>query len=316
MSKKQLENDSFEDVEESSKSKIVAQSKQYKTRSRNLKPWLSIICGITFLISANCASAKVLKNQNSTPPPESAQQEQPKSAVTGFYFGGFGGWGFNQFDVSQKGIAFYLSGAGGPLVVDSYGSTESNGYGFGGVHFGYEWISKKNKNWCLTSGAELEGYYFAQTKHVTLENPTERLDFHEFEDTFPTRNGVIIADYVLAFTNDYVTPYIGAGMGAAITSIHDAVATQTEFPEPGINHFNSNPDSFNWGFASQIKAGLRYSFFKHMRIFGEYRFLFIAANNYTFGHTVYPGHVATADWAISFDGIYNHLFSLGLDFPL
>jgi opacity protein-like surface antigen len=247
---------------------------------------------------------------------EKPKHEKSNSDLTGFYFGGFGGWGSNSFDVVQKGIAFYLSPQGGPLVVDSDGKTNHNGYGFGGVHVGYEWLKKKPSKVSLTPAVELEGYYFAQTKKVTLVNPTERLDFHEFEDTFPTRVGIIIADFVLALTNDYLTPYISGGLGAAIVSIRGADATQTEFPEPGINHFNSNSNAFNWAFAAQAKAGVRYSFFKHMRLFAEYRFLFIAENDYTFGHTVYPGHVATSDWTVTFDGIYNNLFSMGIDFPL
>ena len=249
--------------------------------------------------------------ENSPPqPPKTCESD-----LSGFYVGGFGGWGFNKFNILQKGIAFYLSDQGGPLVVDANGDTDTTTFAFGGIHFGYEWLSKDKKNWHVTPGVELEGYYYAETVDVHLENPTERLDFHEFIDTFPMRTGVIIADLMLAFTNRYLTPYISAGLGAAINSIHDADATQIEFPEPGINHFNSNPNSFGWGFAAQIKGGLRYSIFKHMRLFGEYRFLFIAANTYSFGHTVYPGHVATADWSLSFGGIYNHLFSGGVDFP-
>ncbi len=273
--------------------------------------WLVIALLLTNVSIVGAMEYQYFAQPCTKPPKEVACEPD----LSGFYFGGFGGWGWNEFDVVQKGIAFYLSPAGGPLVVDSDGSTDSNSYGFGGVHFGYEWLSQKNESWSVTSGLELEGYYFSETPSVHLVNPTERLDFHEFIDTFPMRTGILIADYTLAFTNDYLTPYISGGMGAAITSIHHAVATQIEFPEPGINHFNSNPDAFNWGFAAQFKGGLRYSIFKHMRIFGEYRFLFIAANDYTFGHTVYPGHVATADWLISFNGSCNNLFSFGIDFP-
>ncbi len=271
---------------------------------------------ILSLLLTNVSIAEARENQNSSQSSTKNSKNEPyESNLSGFYFGGFGGWGFNSFDIAQKGIAFYLSRQGGPLVVDSDGDTNSKGFGFGGIHFGYEWLSKNNKDWHVTPGIELEGYYFAETIKAHLVNPTERLDFHEFINTFPMRTGVIIADFTLAFTNPYLTPYVSVGMGAAITSINHAVATQTEFPEPGINHFNTNLDSFGWSFASQIKGGLRYSIFKHMRIFGEYRFLFIAANDYTFGHTEYPGHVATSDWSISFDGTYNHLFSLGIDFP-
>lgn len=248
---------------------------------------------------------------------ERAKQQKSESALTGYYFGGFGGWGYNSFDVVQKGIAFYLSDQGGPLVVDSDGTTDSSGFGFGGLHFGYEWLNRDtSRSWSFTPGVEIEGYYFAQTKKVHLVNPTERLDFHEFKDTFPLRQGTLLANFTLALTNDYLTPYIGGGIGAGMVSIHGADATQIEFPEPGVNHFNSNPNAFNWTFAAQVKAGLRYSPYKHIRLFAEYRFLFFAANDYTFGHTVYPGHVATSDWAVRFDGIFNNLFSLGIDFPL
>lgn len=242
--------------------------------------------------------------------------QKPISTRIGYYLGGFGGWGFNHFDVVQKGIAFYLSDKGGPLVVDSAGRTQSNGFGFGGLHIGYESLSEDDLSWSFTPTVELEGYYFSQTKKVTLVNPTDRLDFHEFVDTFPIRAGVLLTNFQLALTNDFITPYVGIGIGAGIVSIHKAFSEQTAFPEPGINHFNSNPNSFNWNFAAQIKTGLSFSPWDYLRFFAEYRFLFLAATDYTFGHTVYPGHVATADWNIRFGGICSNLFCAGIDFPL
>ena len=253
---------------------------------------------------------------------ETSTQNECKSNLTGFYLGGFGGWGSNSFYVTQNGIAFYDSNSavGHALVVKAMGTTKRNGYGLGGLHFGYEWLKKEPSNWSLTPGVELEGFYFSQTKKVNLTNPTDLLDFHDFMDTFPMRTGVVLANGTFAVTNKYITPYVGAGLGAGIVSIRNAQALQIAPPETGLNHFNSNPNSFNWNFAAQIKAGLRYSPYKLIRFFAEYRFLFFSATTYTFGDTqrtpAFPNHVSTADWNAGFGGIYNNLFVFGIDFML
>jgi len=287
---------------------------------QNRKAWIS---GALIAVLGWIGSGYSMDQIASQPSPlENSPQEKSSSKLTGFYLGGFGGWGSNRFDINQKGIAFYDSNypVGHALVIDAKGHTNKNGYGLFGMHFGYEWLRKTPSNWSLTPAVELEGFYFSQTKKAHLSNPTDLLDFHEFMDTFPMHTGVVLANGILALTNKYITPYVGAGLGAGIVSIRHAQGIQVEFPETGLNHFNSNPNAFNWNFAAQIKTGLRYSPISHIRLFAEYRFLFFSATTYTFGHTLrtpeFPNHVSTDDWSLRFAGIYNNLFVLGIDFPI
>ncbi|MBS0626879.1 MAG: hypothetical protein JSS09_01560, partial [Verrucomicrobia bacterium] len=217
---------------------------------------------------------------------ESTLQEKTPSGALGIYFGGFGGFANSSSTyITQKGTAFFSADSGGPMSVNAKGSSNSSGIGFGGLHVGYEWLRNKTGGFCLTPGVELEGYYFTNTKTASLNNPTDRLDSHKFKDSFPMRVGVALINGTLAFTNDYITPYIGVGVGANMVSIHSAKATQVEPPEPGINHFNSDTSAFNWTYALQAKTGLRYALSKYCRIFGEYRFLYLPSTNYTFGST-------------------------------
>lgn len=259
--------------------------------------------------------AALLAVTNSAMANDSAKKE-PESHPIGIYFGGFGGYGASSAHETQRGTAFYPISSGGPLAVKAKGSSQSSGFGYGGLHVGYEWLTKHKRNWSLTPAAELEGYYFANTKVAKLVNPTDRLDAHEFTDTFPMRVGVIMADAILALTNNYITPYIGGGVGAGIVSIHKAVGTQTAPPEPGVNHFNSDPNAFDWTFAAQAKAGLRYSPVKYMRFFVEYRFLYLSSTDYIFGATKYPDHPPTSKWKVDFSKIYYNTVAVGIDFTL
>jgi len=233
----------------------------------------------------------------------------------GAYVGVFGGGGSRSgSSVSQLGTAFFTEAEGGPLAVDARGRTNSGGVGFGGAHIGYEWSYGKY----LQPALELEGFYLAgNQQRATLTNPTIRLDEHAFSDTFPSRTTVLLANMVVGFRTPYqgFTPYIGGGIGAANVSIKGATSTQTDPAEPGINHFNANPDSSAWTFAAQAKVGARMPLGDSgAYLFGEYRYLYIGAVNQVFGSTVYPGHVPTSPWTASFGGTSNHLAAAGVGF--
>lgn len=245
---------------------------------------------------------------------ENSSMQKMDSSPIGIYFGGFGGWGFVQPDVAQKGTAFISENSGGALGVNASGKSQTSDFGFGGLHVGYEWSSKNERSWCFVPAAELEGYYFANTVTANIENPTTRLDLHKFKDSFPTRTGIFIADAILALKNKYIIPYVGAGVGVGIISIHRADSLQTDPLEANINHFNSDRRSYDSSFAAQIKAGLRYSIFKYMRIFAEYRYLYISPAHFIFGSTVYPTHVTTTAWNVRVSDLQYNLFSLGIDF--
>lgn len=240
--------------------------------------------------------------------------EKENSSPIGIYFGGFGGFGFVQPNIAQKGTAFPSEAAGGALAVNASGEAKTSYFGFGGLHIGYEWVNKNEKNWSLVPAVEFEGYYYANTVKANLENPTTRLDLHTFKDSFPARTGVFIADAILAFNNKYLVPYIGAGVGAAMISIHNADCLQTDPLEANVNHFNSDPKAYASSFATQVKAGLRYPVLNYMRLFIEYRYLYLFPVNFLFGSTDFPTHVTTSPWNVRFTNLQDSLFSLGIDF--
>ena len=167
----------------------------------------------------------------------------------------------------------------------------------------------------LAPALELEGNYFANTaKKADVTNPTTRLDSHEFIDTLPMRAGALLLNGILEFNNDYISPYIGFGVGVGFVSIHGADSLQIDPLEVGINHFNSNTSDFNTLFATQAKAGLRYRFLKHYRLSAEYRFFYLPSSDFTFGSANYPDHVPTSPWTVRLNGMCYNAVTLGIDF--
>lgn len=247
---------------------------------------------------------------------EPAQQQEPSSEPMGIYFGGFGGWIFPyNLTVTQMGTAFYSDADGGALDVRAKGTAHGRTKGFGGLHIGYEWMNKITPNFRLAPALELEGIYFANTaKKADVNNPTTRLDAHEFIDTLPMRVGTLLANGILEFNNDYISPYVGVGVGVGFVSIHGADSLQIDPVESGVNHFNSDRNAFNTLFATQAKAGLRYRFLKHYRLSAEYRFLYLTSSDFTFGSTDYPDHVPTSLWTVRLNGMGYNSVTLGIDF--
>ena len=233
----------------------------------------------------------------------------------GAYAGVFGGGGSRgSTAVSQFGTVFFPEVVGGPLAVDATGRTGSGGVGFGGAHLGYEW----SYGAYVRPALEVEGFYLAGNQpRATLVNPTDRLAEHTFDNTFPTRTTVLLANMVVGFNTPYkgITPYIGGGIGAANVSINGATSTQTDPPEAGVNHFNSRPDSSAWTFAAQAKAGARLALGDSgAYLFGEYRYLYVGDVNQVFGSTAYPTHAPTSPWTTSFGGTSHHLAAGGVGF--
>jgi hypothetical protein len=233
----------------------------------------------------------------------------------GAYVGVFGGGGSRSSStISQFGTAFFAEAVGGPLAIDATGRTSSGGVGFVGAHLGYEW----SYGAYLRPALEIEGFYLAGNQpRATLVNPTDRLAEHTFDDTFPTRTTVLLANMVVGFNTPYksITPYIGGGIGAANVSINGATSTQTDPPEVGVNHFNSSPGSSAWTFAAQAKAGARLALGDSgAYLFGEYRYLYVGDVNQVFGSTTYPTHAPTSPWTTSFGGTSHHLAAGGVGF--
>lgn len=238
---------------------------------------------------------------------------EPTTKGRGVYFGVFGGGGSStDTDVSQLGTAFFPEAAGGPLAVNATGRTDSGSVGFIGGQVGYELSSYPS---VVLPAFEIEGFHLdTGTQHATLQNPTDRLSEHTFDNTYPMNSAVFLANLVLSFPTSFygVTPYIGGGIGTALVDIDGAKSLQVEPSEGDLNHFNSGPDSSAWTFAAQIKAGVRLPLGSNAYLFGEYRYLYIGSTDQTFGPTVEPTHVQTSAWTQKFGETSYHLGTAGI----
>lgn len=238
------------------------------------------------------------------------------------YVGAFGGGLYsNSSKMYQLGTAFFFEDHGGPLAVNAKGHSKKTSSGFGGVQIGYEWLNCGCSGWSITPAVEIEAFWYNNTKKGHLDNPSNRLPEHDFLDTFRLNTGVYLANAVFSLNSHCLcgfSPYIGGGVGAARISIKNAKSIQLNFPEEGVNHFNSKRNDSSWAFAAQAKAGLRYTFCRSFHIFGEYRYLFIDSSNYIFGSTVYPelDHAVTSPWNVNIRNIQYNAFVFGIQFDL
>ena len=262
----------------------------------------------------------------------------------GLYLGLFGGGSTSDSsDFTQSGVAFKrvpIDDYNYNLNVDVKGSSGSQTGALGGLHVGYEFLEIPMGNaysgWGLRPAVELEGYYLATSKSGNLSNPQTELgvpvgvgDYHNiaagshvFKDSFNLDSGVLLANSVFTFKTPWannIFPYVGGGVGAAITSVSGADSAQygPGVPElsPYINHFNSNTNASSSSFATQAKVGVRAEILDHVAVFAEYRYLYVSATNYTFGSTVYPGiHSETSAWDSHFGSTNFHSGVLGIDY--
>lgn len=234
------------------------------------------------------------------------------------YFGVFGGAGaFSTNSITQTGTALYTP----PLAVNAIGSGTTEPIGMVGGNIGYQWsqlsTNMGSTSWTMLPATELEGYYLQGTQSGDdLINNTERLALHQFSVSYPMKMGVFLANAVFNFnhTDSKIHPYIGLGAGTAYVSIHDATSTQTAPAESDINHYNSDPNSADWTFAAQSKAGLRFNLSSQVSLFAEYRFLYLAPTSYTFGSTQYATHIPTTNWDVDMGSLYVNMGTLGIQY--
>lgn len=153
------------------------------------------------------------------------------------------------------------------------------------------------------------------TEHV-LDTPLSAGN-HTFTNTAKmkvalfTLNGVLTCD-----TGSALKPYIGAGVGLAFVNMRNAVSQQTgpgslemgqvtaDSASVPINHFNSRDNASDIAFAVQVKGGARLQVSDRVSLFAEYRFVRLAATDYTFGSTVYYTHAPTDNWVVR-NGVMN-----------
>lgn len=237
------------------------------------------------------------------------------------YIGFFGGAGIiGRTDISQYGTAFFSDAEDGPLAVNAFGTSESSSAGIIGGHIGFAWPNV-SMYLPITPAVELEGYYMGGTKidGHDIDNDTIRLLEHDFLVHYPLKTGVFLVNAILNSNNsifDTIKPYVGVGIGSALVSVSGATASQVIPLEPGVNHYNSNPDNTVVVFAAQPKIGVKFYLSPRTSIFAEYRFIYLSEANYTFGSTVAPGHVATSPWLVSIKPQYYNMGTIGLDFDL
>src|SRR5690606_7290349 len=113
--------------------------------------------------------------------------------------------------------------------------------------------------------------------------------------------------------SDRIFPYLGVGAGVAFTSVKGSDSANPS--EPGINHFNSDPDASDTAFAMQFKVGVKGEISKNLYLFTEYRYLSISSTSYTFGSTDYPGvHLPTASWQVGMGRQHYNFVVAGLQY--
>lgn len=241
------------------------------------------------------------------------------------YFGVFGGIAeSSKLKISQYGTAFYIEALGGPLAVNAFGTANDRSTSVFGAHLGYrfaEIFPAPCSSWAIAPAVEWEGFYLRKDsfKAHDVSNDTERLDEHDFFVTYPTRTGVFLANAVLNLNfacYSRLHPYIGAGIGAAVISITDANAAQVSPPEPGINHFNSNPSDRDTTLAVQTKIGVSFDICKKLSAFAEYRWLYLSDSHFVFGSTVFPGHPETSPWFVNFDNQHYNMGTIGVQYSI
>jgi hypothetical protein len=245
------------------------------------------------------------------------------------YVGAFGGAGtLSGNDMTQSGASFYPEVAGGPLLVNAQGRFGPSSMWLIGGHLGYQWPSKTlrtlnniNKKYTFTPAFELEGYYIGGIKITgdDINSETARLDEHDFLDTYPSNVGVFLVNAILsvnASNFEKIHPYVGVGAGTSVISISDASSIQKSPPEPGVNHYDGKTDDTATSFAAQAKIGINFDLNQSANLFLEYRFLYLAANNYIFGPTIAPGHNVTTPWAVNIASSIYNMGTVGLQYDL
>lgn len=242
-----------------------------------------------------------------------------------FYLGLFGGVGeSSKIKVNQYGTAFFFEELGGALAVDAFGKTNSHSVPVFGAHIGYqltEILPTPCSTWGLAPAVEWEGYYLKRETFTAHDvgNNTERLDEHDFLVTYPMKTAVFLVNAVLNFNlpcRSRFHPYVGVGIGGALSSISNANAEQVAPPEAGVNHFNANPSDKDATLAAQAKLGLNFDLCRKLSVFAEYRSLYIASSSYTFGSTVSPGHAATSPWLVEFNHQHYNIGTIGIQYSI
>jgi opacity protein-like surface antigen len=228
----------------------------------------------------------------------------------GYYVGIFGGGGSTSTtSVQQIGTAFYAP----PKPVDAQGMAPASATSMAGAHVGFEWdeltLGSNQSEWGLRPALEIEGFYLGNNPSATIVSPnTPGVPNHTFQATLPNNNGVFVANAVFAVKtplSNSILPYAGAGVGGATMNISSATSEQLNPAEPGLNHFNTNPNASGSALAVNAKLGVRGEIVERLSLFAEYRYVYLGSTGYTFGQTqgagstCCPTHVPTSNWNLN-----------------
>lgn len=247
------------------------------------------------------------------PPALSAATTAPDTGQ-GFYVGLTGGWGTTASTRLRQRGAVLLDHA--RLPIDADGSTGSHTHVSAlGLQLGHAWRSRAlgETSWQWQPAVELEGLRIG--KHAPVGTMPVRPRFLGTQYvTIPMTSTAIMAGTVVTLRSPYsqrLLPYLGLGAGIARTSIEGSDSANPS--EPGINHFNSDPDASDSAFALQARVGVSGEVHERLTLFAEYRHLSIAATRYRFGATDYPGeHPPTEEWDVDLGRQKFDLLLLGL----
>ncbi|MBO9355431.1 outer membrane beta-barrel protein [Bordetella petrii] len=247
------------------------------------------------------------------------QAAEPPGDEPGLYIGAFGGLGaVNSTSLQQRGAVFLRPPRKLPVLpINADGATQgSTDVALGGIQVGYEWSRwQLGSDWGLQPALEFEGLYVS--KHSPMGEMPVRPSFLGTQYvTVPTTAGVFLANAVFTLQTPYsskIVPYAGIGAGVAVVSIRGSDSANPS--EPGINHFNSDPNASDTAFAMQVKVGLKGRISKNLSLFTEYRYLSVDATRYDFGSTDYPGlHLPTTRWQVDMGRQPYNLFVAGLQY--
>lgn len=218
----------------------------------------------------------------------------------GMYLGAFGGIGSLGATSMQQVGTVLTSDPFPDINVDGRGSADSVVAPVVGVQLGYElgkWDAPSSE-WGVGIAAEVEGLYLTAEPKGVLDIDPYLLGTQYV--SLPLNVGALLVNAVFTVRTPYsefVTPYVGVGAGYGAVFIDGSNSTNPS--EPGINHFNSEPDASSGGLALQAKIGVRAGISSSWSVFTEFRHIYIGSTEYTFGDTDYPGeHLPTTKWNV------------------
>jgi hypothetical protein len=225
-----------------------------------------------------------------------------------YYIGVFGGGGATSTaSVQQLGSGYAPSGT---VAVNAQGTSPSSAASMAGAHLGYEWdefaLGINESGWGVRPAIEIEGFYLGNNPSAAIVSPNSGGIDKTFQATLPNNNGVFVANAVFALKtplSESILPYAGAGVGGATMNISSATSERTA--EPGLNHYNTNPNASGSALAVNAKLGVRGEVVNSVSLFAEYRYVYLGSTGYTFGQTQGAGsaccstHPPTSNWSMN-----------------